>query len=87
MAQRAPPAVLLELQSNFPVLKVKPFVGNWTEYELRFTTAVSQLPAVAALISDHLQRPTQHDADMYTFPSKTGHSELTKFKRNLCAYL
>ena len=81
MAQRSPPAALLELQQNFPVLSITAFDGNWTPFELRFLTAISRLPAVVGLVSGQLLRPTQELAAVTIFPNMDGISQLPKFKR------
>ena len=81
MAQRSPPAALLELQQNFPVLSITAFDGNWTTYELRFLTAISRLPAVMGLVSGQLLRPTVELAAVTIFPNMDGISQLPKFKR------
>ena len=81
MAQRSPPAALLELQQNFPAMSTTAFDGNWTSYELRFLTAISRLPAVVGLVSGQFLRPTQEDAAAFIFPNVNGLSELPKFKR------
>ena len=81
MAQRSPPAALLELQQNFPVLSITAFDGNWTTFELRFLTAISRLPAVVGLVSGQLLRPTQELAAVTIFPNMDGISQLPKFKR------
>ena len=86
MAQRMPPAAMLELQSNFPTLTIGAFTGDWTAYEFRFLTAISRLPAVASLVSGHLLRLTQRDADAFIFPTVNGSSELSKFKQGSVAY-
>ena len=86
MAQRMPPAAMLDLQSNFPTPAIGAFTGNWAAYEFRFLTATSRLPAVASLVSGHLLRPTQRDADAFIFPTVNGSSELSKFKQGSVAY-
>ena len=86
MAQRSPPAALLELQQNFPLVSITPFDGDWTPFELRFTTAISRLPAIRSLVSRKLLRPTVELAKIKIFPSMNGNSQLSKFKSGLCAY-
>ena len=66
MAQRSPPAALLELQQNFPTMSK--FDGNWTSYELRFLTAISRPPAVVGLVLGQFLRPAQEDAAAFIFP-------------------
>ena len=68
MAQRVPPAAMLELQQNFPTLTTGAFDGDWAAYELQFLTAISRLPAVVGLVSGQLSRPAQQDADAFIFP-------------------
>ena len=87
MAQRVPPPAMLELQSNFPTLAIGAFTGDWAAYDFRFLTAISRLPAVASLVSGHLLRPTQRDADAFIFPTVNGFSELSKFKQGSVAYI
>ena len=86
MAQRSPPAALLELQQNFPLVSITVFDGDWTPFELRFTTAISRLPAIRGLVSRKLLRPTVELAEIKIFPSMNGNSQLSKFKSGLCAY-
>ena len=86
MAQRSPPAALLELQQNFPLVSITAFDGDWTPFELRFLTAISRLPAVRGLVSGKLLRPTVELAAITIFPSVDGNSQLSKFKSGLCAY-
>ena len=86
MAQRSPPAALLELQQNFPTMSITAFDGNWASYELRFLTAISRLPAVVGLVSGQLLRPTQQDAAAFIFPNVNGLSELSKFKQGSVAF-
>ena len=86
MAQRVPPADMLELQQNFPTLTIGSFDGDWAAYELQFLTAISRLPAVVGLVSGQLARPTQSDADAFIFPTVNGVSELSKFKQGTVAF-
>ena len=86
MAQRSPPAALLELQQNFPLVSITAFDGDWTPFELRFVTAISRLPAIRGLVSRKLLRPTVELAEIKIFPSMNGNSQLSKFKSGLCAY-
>ena len=81
MAQRSPPAALLELQQNFPTMSITAFDGNWASYELQFLTAISRLPAVVGLVLGQFLRPTQEDAAAFIFPNVNGLSELPNFKR------
>ena len=86
MAQRSPPAALLELQQNFPTMSITAFDGNWASYELRFLTAISRPPAVVGLVSGQFLRPTQEDAAAFIFPHVNGLSELSKFKQGSVAF-
>ena len=46
MAQRSPPAALLELQQNFPTLSITAFDGNWAAYEMADTIDFSVSPVL-----------------------------------------